>query len=585
MPIISNFPSGLTDNVNKADLNESLATKQDKLSGTQGQIVGFDKNGNAIAQTAPDTGVTTFNGRTGTVKPQNGDYTADQVGARPNTWTPTAADVGALASDGTAAAATKLATARTIDGVSFNGTAAITHYGACSTAAATAAKVVTLTGFSLVTGAKVAVKFTVTNTAANPTLNVNNTGAKAIYYRGAAITAGYLAANRTYEFVYNGTQYELVGDIDTNTIYTAASVAPKAAGTAAVGTSVKYAREDHVHPAQTTVSGNAGSATKLATSRNLKVNLASESAASFNGTANASLGVEGILPVKFGGTGVSNLDDLKTKLGIGVSATTLGVSSVLNDNSWENIKKVSDQGYASSCWAIGDAKQIKVNGTVGSTAINMDVWAFILGFNHNSSKEGSNRIHFQIGKVSKTGNQICFVDVKYGNWNGTFTMNGSTSDNSTNAGGWNNCSMRTGLLGQNPASPAANTFMAALPSDLRAVMKSCTKYSDNTGGSSNAVSAITATTDYLWLLSEFEVHGVRTYASQYEQNFQLQYDYYKVGNKKVFYRHNATTSTARWWLRSVFAGYANFFCFVSTDGSASYGSSGFSFGVAPAFCV
>ena len=109
-----------------------------------------------------------------------------------------------------------LSTPRAIDGVNFNGSADISHYGTCSTAASTAAKTVALTNFKLVTGAHVYVKFTVTNSAANPTLNVNSTGAKAIYYRGAAISAGYLAANRTYEFIYNGTQYELVGDIDTN---------------------------------------------------------------------------------------------------------------------------------------------------------------------------------------------------------------------------------------------------------------------------------------------------------------------------------------------------------------------------------
>ncbi len=94
-----------------------------------------------------------------------------------------------------------------------------TPYATCGTAAAEAAKVATTTpgsNFSLETGARVTVKFTVTNTAANPTLNVNSTGAKAIYYRGSAISAGYLAANRTYEFVYNGTQYELVGDINTD---------------------------------------------------------------------------------------------------------------------------------------------------------------------------------------------------------------------------------------------------------------------------------------------------------------------------------------------------------------------------------
>ena len=93
-------------------------------------------------------------------------------------------------------------------------------YASCSTAAATAAKTATVDQFSLETGARVVIKFTVTNTAANPTLNINSTGAKAIYYRGAAIAAGNLAANRTYEFVYNGTQWELIGDLDTNSTYT-----------------------------------------------------------------------------------------------------------------------------------------------------------------------------------------------------------------------------------------------------------------------------------------------------------------------------------------------------------------------------
>ena len=165
-------------------------------------------------------------------------------------------------------------------------------------------------------------------------------------------------------------------------------------------------------------------------------------------------------------------------------------------------------------------------------------------------------------------------------------MNGSTSSNSTNAGGWNGCSMRNTLLSQNPLSPGSKSFMAALPSDLRAVMKSVTKYSDNTGGTTNAASAITATTDYLFLLSEFEVQGARTYASQYEQNSQLQYDFYKNNpNQKVRYKHNATTTTAFWWLRSVYAGYTYCFCPVNTGGSAHNSSSGISDGVAPAFCV
>ena len=120
---------------------------------------------------------------------------------------------------GNISSATKLKTARKIDGVNFDGSADIIHYGTCSTAAATADKTVSCTGFNLTTGAVIYVRFTVTNTAAvgNLTLNVNSTGAKSIKYRNGNInSAGNLAANRTYCFIYDGTYYQLVGDLDTN---------------------------------------------------------------------------------------------------------------------------------------------------------------------------------------------------------------------------------------------------------------------------------------------------------------------------------------------------------------------------------
>ena len=271
-----------------------------------------------------------------------------------------------------------------------------------------------------------------------------------------------------------------------------------------------------------------------------------------------------------------------------VKAEFVPAKATLDTMSWADIRKVSDAGIAKDYWAVGDAKGLQINGTVSATSINQKVYAFILGFDHNSGREGTNRIHFQIGKTAATGTQICFVDAQYANWNGTFTMNGSTSSNSTNAGGWNGCSMRNTLLSQNPLSPGSKSFMAALPSDLRAVMKSVTKYSDNTGGTTNAASAITATTDYLFLLSEWEVQGARTYASQYEQNYQQRYAYYANGNSKVFYRHSATGSTAFWWLRSVRAGFSGVFCGVFAGGgatSATSAGSGCSYGVAPAFCV
>lgn len=168
----------------------------------------------ALGYTPPTTNTNT----TYTFANGNGSFTVTPSGGSSQT-----VSIGKPSAAGTADRAGTLSTARSIDGVNFNGSTNITHYGTCSTEAGTAAKVVSLPNFTLTTGSRVVVKFTVTNTAANPTLNVNNTGAKAVYYRNAAISAGYLSANRTIEFVYNGTQYEAIGDFDTNTTYGVAS--------------------------------------------------------------------------------------------------------------------------------------------------------------------------------------------------------------------------------------------------------------------------------------------------------------------------------------------------------------------------
>lgn len=143
---------------------------------------------------------------------------------------------------GKADEALRLTASKSIDGVNFNGGENIIHYGVCSTSASASEKIVNCSNFILTLGAKITVKFTVTNIAGNPTLNVNSTGAKSIYYRGNPINASYLAANRTYTFIYNGSQYDLIGDIDTNTTYYITSViCTTSASTAAkVGTTSYY---------------------------------------------------------------------------------------------------------------------------------------------------------------------------------------------------------------------------------------------------------------------------------------------------------------------------------------------------------
>ena len=263
------------------------------------------------------------------------------------------------------------------------------------------------------------------------------------------------------------------------------------------------------------------------------------------------------------------------------------VNPVLDKNEWKVIKKVADADKGANYWAVGDTKRITLNGKVGATTIsNLKVDAFIIGFNHNSGKEGSNRIHFLLGKIG--GKFVGLVDSYYdpsgyATTSGAFTMN--TSD--TNSGGWAKTQMRSTVLGaaSDPTNPTANTLLAALPADLRAVMKSVTKYTDNTGGGSNSASAVTATTDYLWLLAEFEVFGSRTYANSSEPSSQAQYEYFKAGNSKIAYKHSAAETAAAWRLRSPYYSYNDCFCAVGSGGGANYYGANRSLALVPGFAA
>ena len=265
------------------------------------------------------------------------------------------------------------------------------------------------------------------------------------------------------------------------------------------------------------------------------------------------------------------------------------VSSTLNDNEWDVIKSVSDAGQGANYWSIGDRKAVTLNGTVGHlTLSNYTTYAFIIGFNHNASVEGTNRIHFQLAKTALTGGtDVCFCDNQYGpdsGWPfpgaGYFVINASE----TNSGGWKSSQMRTNICGTSLSS-YSGTMIAVIPAALRAVLKSVTKYTDNTGNRSTAASNVTATTDYFFLLSEFEVFGRISYGNTNEKNKQAQYAYYSAGNSKVKYKHNGTSTEAFWWLRSPHAQSSSRFVYVNTGETVYHYDVYYSLGFAPGFCV
>lgn len=244
----------------------------------------------------------------------------------------------------------------------------------------------------------------------------------------------------------------------------------------------------------------------------------------------------------------------------------------LSANTWAAIRAASDANEAANVWSVGDTKPINLNGTVGTLALsNLQVDAFIVGFNHNASREGSNRIHWAIGKISGTQVALCDSNYNNGYTDGRKGFNTNHWGN-YNYGGWKGCDARydilgstnkppsgygsapsSGRVGYDPQSydivnsPVANTLMAALPKDLRQVMKSVTKYTDNVAGNTGDVAGnVSSSVDYLFRFAEKEIYGgSRTYANSYEGGYQEQYQYFKAGNNKQLYRHDSR-GTAVW---------------------------------------
>lgn len=138
--------------------------------------------------------------------------------------------------------------------------------GTCSTSATTVAKTVTVTNFTLRTGAIALIKFTYANTVANPTMNINSTGAKPIFYNGIAVPTDLINANDLVTMMYDGTNWVINGVLDYGTTTTASSYG----GTASAGTSSKVAREDHKHalPALPTASTSTSGIVQLSSAVN-----------------------------------------------------------------------------------------------------------------------------------------------------------------------------------------------------------------------------------------------------------------------------------------------------------------------------
>ena len=257
---------------------------------------------------------------------------------------------------------------------------------------------------------------------------------------------------------------------------------------------------------------------------------------------------------------------------ISVTCTTVGdfstaakaVESVQNGTAWNNMEA-------------GDKFPLKLNGSItkhgdSSTTLitfnNETVYAVLLGLDHNSSKEGSGKAHFIIGQ-NTNGKDIAFQGSS-----GFQHYSDSTQSNTD----WKNKSfIRNDYLTQ---------FKNCIETTVRNAIGTVTKYTASLGGSdADMVSA----TETLFLLSEVEIFGSQSCASNKEPNYCVQYDYYKNGNSKVRYNYASPSSAVGWWERSPCrsgsgGGYYGF-CHVYAGGSAGWSFSNGSNALAPALTI
>lgn len=275
---------------------------------------------------------------------------------------------------------------------------------------------------------------------------------------------------------------------------------------------------------------------------------------------------------------------------LGYDGTIPATPSVLNSCPWDFIRWASDEGIADLLWSVGDRKAVEI-GDFGNSQEAYKIpggtfYCYILGFNHNSDLEGTNRTHFEFGFTALSGGvHIAFTGGDYGlgytnpSGYGYPIMNNSA----INSGGWGSCIMRTKNLNSEESS---KSFMSALPSDLKNQVKTVTKYTDNVGGGSNVESNVTATTDKFFLLNMMEIIGGDGNSSNsYEPQKTAQYQYYRNGNDKIRNRSDSIGNPCRIFLRSPYRGNNKSFCRLNETALPGYHNANSSLGISPAFCV
>ena len=227
------------------------------------------------------------------------------------------------------------------------------------------------------------------------------------------------------------------------------------------------------------------------------------------------------------------------------------INPVLENNSWATIRAVVNSGNVPDTWAIGDSKEIVLNGSVGlKTFNNQIVKAVIIGKDHNGLEtNGASNIHFMI----ELDDHLAFVDSDL-----IYNVPKNISSSYNNQKGFYNCTTKyDGDVAQsvNPSysSSRINKYLLpelynALPNELKEVLKPVKKWSAKRTieKDETPVTAINYNQYYLFIPSLTEVIGT---TSGFLSNYQTQYSYFETSSNRIKYKDTSTSTPCKWLVR------------------------------------
>lgn len=254
------------------------------------------------------------------------------------------------------------------------------------------------------------------------------------------------------------------------------------------------------------------------------------------------------------------------------------VKSAVEAYTWDELAQISDEIGAAGdeAAAIEVAKKYNLctpEGKLDGTQVklvtltnNMTVPVQIVGFAHDDKTAGG-----------KAGITFMFGDA---------IAEAPMNQTDTNAGGWEASQMRAYLNGDG---------MALLPEDLKKVVAPVDKLTNNVGETQD-VSAVTTTSDSLWLLSAAELCGSIDWYSDPSYNAVLNAEGFEYqlfrdtavdsSNANDILVKNYQNSPYYWWERSPRPNRSDYFRSVGSAGNPDYiDFASISYGVVPGFCL